>query len=62
MIVPKNLKDLEHRKNRVFELYEDGKLDKRTKAQRIEIIELHFDEDIQNYFINNKEGESSNNN
>lgn len=126
----KNLKDLENRKNRVFELYEDGTLDKQALAQRMESItaqmdiqskrriqiqkelesndsvnipyevvkstlsnfhklleitapedkktllqliiskitiknkkdiksiELHFDEKVQKYFINNKEGES----
>ncbi|WP_238904417.1 recombinase family protein [Clostridium sp. YIM B02506] len=127
----KSLKDLENRKNRIFELYEDGTIDKPTLAQRmekitaeidvqskrriqiqkelesndsvnipyevvkntlsnfhklleitapedkktllqliinkitiknkkdIESIELHFDEKVQKYFINNKEGESS---
>lgn len=127
----KSLRDLENRKNRVFELYEDGTIDKQTLAQRmeniiaeidlqskrriqvqkelesndsvsipyevvkntlsnfhelleitaiedkktllqliiskiaiknkkdIESIELHFDEKVQKYFINNKEGESS---
>jgi site-specific DNA recombinase len=126
----KSLKDLEKRKNRVFELYEDGTIDKQTLAQRmknitaeidlqskrriqiqkelesndsvkipydvvkntlsnfhklleitapedkktllqliiskitikdkkdIDSIELHFDEKVQKYFINNKEGES----
>lgn len=128
----KSIKDLENRKNRVFELYEDGTIDKKTLAQRMENItaeidvqskrriqiqkelesndsvnipyevvkntlgnfqklleitttedkktllqliinkitiknkkdidsmELHFDEKIQKYFINNKEGESPN--
>lgn len=103
----KSLRDIENRKNRVFELYEDGTIDKQTLTQRmenitaeidlqskrriqvqkeleitaiedkktllqliiskitiknkkdIEIIELHFDEKVQKYFINNKEGESS---
>lgn len=127
----RNLKDLENRKNRVFELYEDGTIDKSTLAQRmeaiiadidaqskrriqiqkelesndsvsisyevvkntlgnfhklleitvpedkktllqliiskitiknkkdIESIELHFDDKVQKYFINSKEGESS---
>ncbi len=127
----KSLKDIENRKNRVFELYEDGTIDKQTLAQRMEkltaeielqfkrriqvqkelesndsvnipyevvkntlsnfhklleittpedkktllqliisritikdkkdidSIELHFDEKVQKYFINNKEGESS---
>lgn len=127
----KSLKDLENRKNRVFELYEDGTIDKQNLAQRmenitteidvqskrriqiqkelesndsvnipyevvkntlsnfhklleitapedkktllqliinkitiknkkdIESIELHFDEKVQKYFINNKEGEFS---
>jgi hypothetical protein len=76
----KSLKDLENWKNRVFELYEDGTIDKPTLAQRmenitadidfqskrriqmqkeLESIELHFDEKVQKYFINNKEGEAS---
>lgn len=126
----KSLKDLENRKNRVFELYEDGTIDKQTLAQRmgnitaeinlqskrriqvqkelesndsvkipydvvkntlsnfhklleitatedkktllqliiskitikdkkdIDSIELHFDEKVQKYFINNNEGKS----
>ncbi|MHC1723201.1 MAG: recombinase family protein [Aminipila sp.] len=126
----KHLRDLESRKNRVFELYEDGTIDKQTLAQRmgnitaeidlqserrmriqkelesndsvnipyevvqhtlsnfnkllditapqdkktllqliiwkinikdkkdIDSIELHFDEKVQKYFINNKEAES----
>lgn len=126
----KSLRDLENRKNRVFELYEDGIIDKQNLAQRmenitaeidlqykrrlqilkelesndsvnipyevvkdtlsnfhklleitapedkktllqliiskitirnkkdIESIELHFDEKVQKYFINNNEGES----
>ena len=128
----KILKDLKNSKNRVFELYEDGTIDKPILAQRmknitaeidakskrriqiqnelesiysvnipyevvrdtlsnfhklleitapeyketlqqliinkitiknkkdIESIELHFNEKVQKYFINNKEGESSN--
>ncbi|MBK5241693.1 recombinase family protein [Clostridium sp.] len=34
----KSLKDLENRKNRVFELYEDGTIDKTTLAQRMDTI------------------------
>ncbi len=34
----KSLKDLENRKNRVFELYEDGTIDKQNWAQRMENI------------------------
>ncbi|AVQ39095.1 hypothetical protein C7M56_10500 [Clostridium botulinum] len=34
----KSLKDLENRKNRVFELYEDSTIDKQTLAHRIENI------------------------
>ncbi len=34
----RTLKELENRKNRVFELYEDGTIDKQTLAQRMENI------------------------
>jgi site-specific DNA recombinase len=37
------LKDLENRKNRVFELYEDGTIDKQTLAQRMENITVQID-------------------
>lgn len=39
----KSLKDLENRKNRVFELYEDGTIDKQTLVQRIENITAEID-------------------
>ncbi|ERK28573.1 hypothetical protein CINTURNW_4204 [Clostridium intestinale URNW] len=39
----KSLKDLENRKNRVFELYEDGTIDKQTLAQRMESITAEID-------------------
>jgi site-specific DNA recombinase len=39
----KNLKDLENRKNRVFELYEDGTIDKQNLAQRMENITAEID-------------------
>lgn len=34
-------------------------IENQTLAQRIESIQLHFDEKVQKYFINNKEGGSS---
>lgn len=39
----KSLKDLENRKNRVFELYEDGVIDKQTLALRMETIAAEID-------------------
>lgn len=39
----KNLKQLEIRKDRVFELYEDGLIDKQTLAQRMESITTEID-------------------
>jgi len=39
----KSLKDIENRKNRVFELYEDGTIDKQTLAQRMENITAEID-------------------
>lgn len=39
----KSIKDLENRKNRVFELYEDGTIDKQTLAQRMENITAEID-------------------
>ncbi len=39
----KSLRDLENRKNRVFELYEDGTIDKQTLAQRMENITAEID-------------------
>jgi len=43
MQLTKSLKDLENRKNRVFELYEDGTIDKQTLAQRIENLTAEID-------------------
>lgn len=39
----KSLRNLENRKNRVFELYEDGTIDKKTLAQRMETITDEID-------------------
>ncbi|MDV4150781.1 hypothetical protein R0131_08020 [Clostridium sp. AL.422] len=39
----RNLKDLENRKSRVFELYEEGTIDKSTLAQRMEAIIAQID-------------------
>ncbi|MBZ9614318.1 hypothetical protein [Clostridium estertheticum] len=39
----KSLRDLENRKNRVFELYEDGTIDKKPLAQRMETITDEID-------------------
>lgn len=39
----RNLKELENRKNRVFELYKDGTIDKSTLAQRMEAIIADID-------------------
>lgn len=41
--ITKNLKDLGNRKDRLFELYEYGKIDKQTLAQRIDNITAEID-------------------
>ncbi|WP_326512184.1 recombinase family protein [Clostridium intestinale] len=56
----KSLKELENRKNRVFELYEDGTIDKQTLAQRIENMTKEIDVKSKRRIKIQKELESNN--